>query len=363
MSMTIYTMTHKPFTPPPDSLYQPLQVGRALHEDLGYLCDNQGDNISEQNPFYSELTGLYWVWKNDYRSDYVGCAHYRRYLINEENQLYTEAELQMLLTEYDFVTTKLLTLDYPYYDAFADRHNSHDLDVTAAVIKELKPAYYENYIRLVHENRTYFGNMMVMPKPLYNSYMDFLFPILFEVQNRIDISGYDGYQQRIFGFLSEFLLYVWSTTNHLHVKESHVGMVSEKVETRELKEKLADYFKQKNISGAKACFQSYYEKRPDILMEASDLNHECRLAMQAITSLEWEQKEYGRTRLEHTTDFYKLISFYRELNQIAKQNKRVHSLAELKENPPSFQELQFLKEQQVSEMEWQIALLLQNETI
>ena len=77
MSMTIYTMTHKPFVPPPDRLYQPLQVGSALHESLGYLSDNEGDNISEQNPYYSELTGHYWVWKNDKHSDYVGCSDHR----------------------------------------------------------------------------------------------------------------------------------------------------------------------------------------------------------------------------------------------------------------------------------------------
>ena len=30
-------------------MYQPLQVGREEKEDLGYLCDNTGDNISAEN--------------------------------------------------------------------------------------------------------------------------------------------------------------------------------------------------------------------------------------------------------------------------------------------------------------------------
>ena len=56
--MKIYTMTHKPFTPPQDTLYVPLQVGAALHDKLGYLTDDTGDQISEQNPYYSEdITG------------------------------------------------------------------------------------------------------------------------------------------------------------------------------------------------------------------------------------------------------------------------------------------------------------------
>ena len=64
MSTTIFAMTHKKFIPPTDSMYVPLHVGREGKEDLGYLADNTGDNISAKNQYYSELTGMYWVWKN-----------------------------------------------------------------------------------------------------------------------------------------------------------------------------------------------------------------------------------------------------------------------------------------------------------
>ena len=34
-----------------DDIYMPIQVGKALHPelDLGFQCDNTGDNISEKN--------------------------------------------------------------------------------------------------------------------------------------------------------------------------------------------------------------------------------------------------------------------------------------------------------------------------
>ena len=79
MKIRIYTMTHRPFHVPSDPMYQPLQVGRATHEDLGYPGDDTGDNISALNCFYSELTGVYWIWKNVHDAEYVGLCHYRRF--------------------------------------------------------------------------------------------------------------------------------------------------------------------------------------------------------------------------------------------------------------------------------------------
>ena len=62
MKIKIFALTHKKFEVPQDKMYQPLQVGREEKEDLGYLCDNTGDNISAENCYYSELTGLYWIY-------------------------------------------------------------------------------------------------------------------------------------------------------------------------------------------------------------------------------------------------------------------------------------------------------------
>lgn len=55
----IAVATHKAYRMPEDSMYLPLQVGKALHPDvdLGFACDNTGDNISDRNAYYSERTG------------------------------------------------------------------------------------------------------------------------------------------------------------------------------------------------------------------------------------------------------------------------------------------------------------------
>ena len=42
------------------------------------LRDDAGDTIAERNPEYSEMTAIYWIWKNVSDLDAVGFCHYRR---------------------------------------------------------------------------------------------------------------------------------------------------------------------------------------------------------------------------------------------------------------------------------------------
>ena len=76
----IFVSAHKPSTFPDGASIIPIQVGAqnagTLFEDT--LHDNEGDNISTQNPMYCELTAQYWAWKNA-DADYYGFCHYRRY--------------------------------------------------------------------------------------------------------------------------------------------------------------------------------------------------------------------------------------------------------------------------------------------
>ena len=314
MSIQIFTITHKAFTPPPDPMYLPLQVGKSLHPALGYLSDNTGDQISEKNPFFCELTGMYWIWKNYRQADYIGICHYRRYLLNEQGKLFKQAELSSLLSEYDMITTKLITLPGSYYDGFSQNHHIKDLLCTGNVIKDLCPEYYDTFERLIHGPNTYFGNIFITSMAEYDRYCNWLFSILFEVEKKTDLSGYNGYQKRLFGFLSEFLQTVWIQYHSLRVKECMVGMIGEKYETRQLKEELTLFFAQRDYMGAEHHFMECYRKRPDILMEASDPNGELRLCMQIISTCKFEDQEYGTCILDQIQDYHGLLRHFERLN-------------------------------------------------
>ena len=55
-------------------------------------------------------------------------------------------------------------------------------------------------------------------RELADSYCAWLFDILFELENRLDISDYNANDRRVFGFVAERLLDVWLETNHIRYK-------------------------------------------------------------------------------------------------------------------------------------------------
>lgn len=314
----IFTMTHKKFETPLDTMYAPLFVGSAGKETFGYLRDDAGSNISRKNCYYSELTGFYWVWKNVRDCDFVGTCHYRRYLLNPQGKIFTGAEYLDALARHDMITTKRVELNNSYRYGFSANHNVRVLDMTGEVIRERFPEYYGAFMELVNGNETYFGNMLVAAKPLFDAYCAWLFQIFSEVEGRVDLEdGADDYHKRVFGFISEFLLLVWARVRRLRVLECKVGMLGEKAETREMKERLAAYFLARDCDGAKRYFMECLKRRPDVLMEASDITGELRLSMQIIATAGLERERYGRCALDSENRFPQLVELFTRLNEAA----------------------------------------------
>lgn len=76
--LKIYVSCHKPCDVLQDEVYTPIHVGRTLSKYKEEMAGLVGDNISEKNPFYSEMTAQYWAWKNVHDCEYIGFCHYRR---------------------------------------------------------------------------------------------------------------------------------------------------------------------------------------------------------------------------------------------------------------------------------------------
>lgn len=339
MSISIFTITHVPFTPPENPIYVPLQVGCANHPDYGYLSDNTGDNISDKNQYYSELTGLYWIWKNYSDADYLGLCHYRRFFLNETGSLMNEQEYLSILSKYDVMVSQSRLGPYDYKTIYSRSHDIHNLEETGNVIKELYPDYYSTFQEVIADNHCYVGNLFVAPKSLFLSYCEWLFTIFFELEKRIDVSNYDDYHKRVFGFLSEQLLIVWIKHNRLSYFETPFGLSQEKAETIALKDSIKKYLLQNDIQGAYTHLCTTLDKRPDLLLEMSDFNQELK-TIEHILNI---------CRLEEESNLPTLLSFSNDLDILIKHFRLIITILEkIQNNSVDEQELQYLTDCKIS---------------
>ena len=101
MDIKILVATHKPYWMPEDKVYVPIHMGSEGKTDIGFIGDNTGENISNKNANYCELTGLYWAWKN-LQADYIGLCHYRRYFANKHHGNSLASKQKAILSKKDY---------------------------------------------------------------------------------------------------------------------------------------------------------------------------------------------------------------------------------------------------------------------
>ena len=212
---------------PKDPLYLPVQAGQALHAPLPYIGDDTGENISEKNPHYCELTCLYWAWKN-LDAEAVGLCHYRRYFAGRPfgekwTRLLTAQQAEKLLQKAPVILPKKRNYWIETgYSQYVHAHHEEDLIVTRAILEESWPTYVPAFDRTLGRTRGHRFNMFLMRRDLLNRYCNWLFQVLAELEARLDISSYSAYDKRVFGFVGERLLDVWIETNQISFCECPV---------------------------------------------------------------------------------------------------------------------------------------------
>ena len=227
--LKIAVATHKRFQMPKQTGYFPLHVGKSRHTQklAEYIGDDTGDNISDKNPFFCELTGLYWLWKNT-DSEYVGMVHYRRYFRslkmhhgkNRMNYILQEPEVLRLLQKYDIILPKkrhyIIETLYTHY---SHTHYVEHLDCMRNILKEKENSYVLAFDKVMKRRSAHMYNMFIAKREICDAYCEWLFPLLLELEERIDLDSYDPYQARLIGRVGELLLDVWITKNHIRYCE------------------------------------------------------------------------------------------------------------------------------------------------
>lgn len=226
---------HKACDVPSDPVYLPVYVGAEGKEDIGFQKDCEGDNISSLNPYYCELTGLYWAWKN-LEYDYLGLVHYRRYFTlksrsyrkkhGDSASVLSGEEVQALLDKYKVIVPKKRRYYIEScYSHYAHTFDGRQFDVAREVIEEKYPAYLKSFDSFMKGDSCWLFNMFIMNRDLTDRYCHWLFDILKEIEKRYDTSGMTDFEKRYLGRVSERLFNVWLryqiSAGYLAGKEIH----------------------------------------------------------------------------------------------------------------------------------------------
>lgn len=236
----LFVCCHQPTEVPKHPLLVPIQVGAALADNHfpGFLHDDSGDNISEKNRSYCELTAQYWLWKN-MEADYYGLFHYRRYLYPDMNArwLYRVertptldlldklgyGKFSDLIQQNDLILPKGENMYLPVREHYANApfHYRKDLTLMEQIVREKHPEMTDALEIYLSSTICYFGNISIMKKDFFYNYCDWLFPLLDEFDRQTDTSGYSVQEQRVDGYLAERLLGVYVTfwKNELRIAE------------------------------------------------------------------------------------------------------------------------------------------------
>lgn len=240
LNIRIFVSAHKPVELFDSSTLQPVQVGCSLRNDRfpWAFHDDKGNNISDLNPMYCELTTQYWAWKNT-SSEYVGFCHYRRYFdfsnTRHSENIYGEImddfidaasqkkyslddeSIEKFVTQYDVVTTERKDIRTyagrnatmrSQYDA-ADKLFVEDLDKVISILKLQHPEYGQDADKFLSGHVGRFCNMFIMKRDIFNDYCAWLFPLLEEFVSTTDMSHYSKEGVRTPGHLAERLLNIY----------------------------------------------------------------------------------------------------------------------------------------------------------
>lgn len=192
---------------------RPIEVGAALRGDFIYdLKDNcTADNISDLNMYFGELTGLYWIWKNDTSpsNDVIGFFHYNKGLDIKDSELTSLNRGGVW-----YVARKCAITPHPI---------EKEIVCTRDIIIKKFPQYLDTWDSIYHldgsSQTCNAAQMFVTTYGDFREYCEFLFGVLFELRNFIGEGEDSPYYKRYCAFMGERLLTVYLIANNKTIIE------------------------------------------------------------------------------------------------------------------------------------------------
>lgn len=189
------------------------------------------DNIDYLNPYFCELTALYWIWKNDDSSDIISFEHYRRIFLSPKNKIYeykflNQEEIEKILnhnSKYKIILPAKHYFKQTLFDQYKNNHYIDDLLTLTKYIKKIYPNMNKKFDEFLNNHYCTLFNMFIMSKQNLNKYCNFAFPLLDKIfkERKETINSRSTYQKRFVGFLAERLFSFWCSYNFRDDEQFH----------------------------------------------------------------------------------------------------------------------------------------------
>lgn len=170
--------------------------------------DHDGDNIDFLNPWYCELTGLYYLWKH-VDDDIVGLEHYRTYFW-KNGHLITEDEIKEELKKGDIICGGYNCKSF-HRDTLLPGlvDNTKGTIYKFLEIVEKIDTGFRNYLNnYLNNHRFWCCNCFIGPKHIIDEWLEFFFDAIIDFEHICPIGPATNTLRRE-GYIAEYCFGAW----------------------------------------------------------------------------------------------------------------------------------------------------------
>jgi lipopolysaccharide biosynthesis glycosyltransferase len=248
-----------------DEITVPIHCGRANYldcfkrgeiskDDYDFMMentigDNTGDNISQLNKDFCELTGIYWAWKNYDKlgnPDRIGFMHYHRHFVFDsiknfnnkyknvmirfdrldDNTLraikYSPKIVNETVSQYDFIAASPVDDGVTVYEHFDKYHNVEEVTFCLNIVKQRYKKIYSYAEQFFNQNLNSCCNMFIMKRDIFFEYCKFVFDIAFDFIKNFDRYNYSFKDRRLFIIERMTALYLYYLSKQDTIKHHYL---------------------------------------------------------------------------------------------------------------------------------------------
>lgn len=216
---------------------KPIGLGKNVFPS-NWIDEKVGANLSNLNPFYGELTGIYWLWKNQTTkmksNDLIGICHYRKLWLNKiffkkqkwsTSSLYSNLLKAETLDKQNVESVQVQPIIFKNKTLLEDFKQIHQTEILSDSLNFLDGENRSLFYKHLNNKIFYPLNMFVSRVDIFNKYCQVIFPWLeqcFKLCEEKKLCV--GYNKRLPAFLAERFTSFWFSQYNSKIELSYARL-------------------------------------------------------------------------------------------------------------------------------------------